>query len=194
MMDFDRLWKKTPTQDMQVTFSGNDLNLKTFSKYINDVETGLRKEVQEALRDVAKKFLESLKQSVYFQSLDLVPLSPRYAKQKESKGLDPRILINTGEYIETIEIVENQVSKGVLEIVIQAPDHDHSETKINLRLLSRLLEYGSKNEKMPARPHWRPVMKEFIALRGELAKDVTDVVALKIRNSLERKYGKTLST
>lgn len=139
---------------------GMKMMMRSVRKYLSDVQTEAYREAQEILREMANRFRNSLVAAIEAQSFFWMPLSEAYLAQKIEAGLDQRTLIATGEYVDSI-YVEEQQGQGVITISVTLPDRAHEATGINLRLLSRYLEYGTT--RMPARPHWRPVMDRFLS-------------------------------
>ena len=105
-------------------------------------------------RDMAEEFADDLRTIISRQLISWVPLSKEYAKRKRILGLDPRILIATGRYIESITPVQNPDGSWVVSVPAEPlrPGSKHT-----LKDLARWLEYGTRT--MPARPHWRPAMQ-----------------------------------
>lgn len=117
------------------------------------------------------------------------PLHPFTLKEKEAKGHDPRTLIATGFYVNSIKVVERKVGKGWTYYVGFEPNAMHPGG-LPLHVLARILEYGARirvTPKMraylhwrglhlkadtkfvtiPPRPHWMPV---FLRVRREVGK------------------------
>jgi hypothetical protein len=95
------------------------------------------------------------------------PLSERTVARKRHHELDGRRLIETGHYIENIEVKRGeQRESGVNYIVRMRPiQHEgwspHSG-QITLKQLARVLEFGSAVHNIPPRPHWGPVIRSTI--------------------------------
>jgi hypothetical protein len=102
-------------------------------------------------KDLAEEFADDLKSLISRQLIAWVPLSANYKTRKRILGLDPRILIATGRYVNSIQPIQ----QGDGSWVISVPEEPlRPGSKHTLRDLARWLEYGTEN--MPARPHWRP--------------------------------------
>lgn len=99
-----------------------------------------------------QEFADDLKSLIEKQSFAWAPLSREYAVRKHLLGLDPRILIATGRYVNSIQPV--QKPDGSWEVAVPATPLGNG--KHTLKDLARWLEYGTR--RMPARPHWRPAM------------------------------------
>jgi len=101
--------------------------------------------------EMATEFADDLKQIITRQLIAWVPLSSGYAKRKRMLGLDPRILIATGRYVNSIQPMQQPDGSWIVSI----PDEPlRPGSKYTLKDLARWLEYGTQT--MPARPHWRP--------------------------------------
>jgi len=102
-------------------------------------------------RDLAEEFADDLKSIISRQLIAWVPLSSKYKTRKRVLGLDPRILIATGRYVNSIQPIQQDDGSWVVSV----PEEPlRPGSKYTLRDLARWLEYGTQH--MPARPHWRP--------------------------------------
>lgn len=112
------------------------------------------------------------------------PLHPFTLKEKREKGQDLRTMIASGEYINSIQVLETRVGKGRYTYTVGiAADAQHS-SGIMMQRLQRIQEYGAVipvTPKMraylhyrglhlrkdtnqiiiPARPHWMPTWMHF---------------------------------
>lgn len=102
---------------------------------------------------MAEEFADDLKRIISRQVFAWVPLSPKYKERKKYLGLDPRILIATGTYINSIQAMQNEDGTWTVGV---PPTPLSPTTKYTLQDLASWLEWGTKN--MPPRPHWRPAM------------------------------------
>ena len=101
--------------------------------------------------EMANQFADDLRQIISRQLISWVPLSSGYAIRKRTLGLDPRILIATGRYVNSIQAMQQKDGGWIVSI----PDEPlRPGSKHTLKDLARWLEYGTL--RMPARPHWRP--------------------------------------
>lgn len=88
-------------------------------------------------------------------------LSPRWLATKAAAGADPRTLIATGHYWRSLRVFRH---KGVAETTfrIDFPPNAHARdlhgrtAAITLSDLARVLEFGTRDGRIPPRPHWRP--------------------------------------
>jgi hypothetical protein len=120
---------------------------------------------------------------------DWPPLSRAYARHKEVHGLDSRMLIATGAYVRSIVARRHGMNAFTV-----APSEDplldsHGvPTGYTLTDLGTWLEFGTRNpdgsQKMPPRPHWRPVLDDF-------SKDKT-AIEMEIRSKIKEEVSGTL--
>ena len=101
--------------------------------------------------EMAKQFSDDLREILSRQLISWVPLSTGYARRKRNMGLDPRILIATGRYVNSIQPTQQKDGSWLVSV----PEEPlRPGSKYTLKDLARWLEYGTQH--MPARPHWRP--------------------------------------
>lgn len=103
---------------------------------------------------LAEAFVTTVRKNIEGSKFPLAPLSVSWTAQKAKLGLDPRILIATGDYLRSMRAVN--AGKG------------RAKVELDARKFLRL-EYGTRT--MPARPHLS------VALRGakEAAKKAREV-------------------
>lgn len=116
-------------------------------KGIKDAEARLKKIKTRAQNSpVMASFAEEVKArlvySIELQTFKHEPLSTKWANKKDRLGLDPRILIATGEYVDSI--FTGQTSTGFF---VSIPE--------GLTKRAAWMEFGTRTT--VARPHWRPV-------------------------------------
>lgn len=100
-------------------------------KAMGDIQNAINGEMEDA-KDQLKSHIES-------GSGHLTPLSANWSEYKARHGLDPRVLIATGEYLDSFTVSRVGERTWMLSPV------GHEE-------LAGWLEYGTGD--MPARPHW----------------------------------------
>lgn len=72
-----------------------------------------------------------------------------------SKGGNRKVYFETGQYLDSIDVIVKDKGEGVTIAV--APIGSHS-SGLDMQELAVMLEYGTS--KMPARPLWRPSFRE----------------------------------
>jgi len=132
--------------------NGAHVRVQKFIKGFPEASTG-------AARVLGEAFLKTLKSSIETQSLGLAPLSESWTRTKAARGLDPRILMATKEYISSM--VLTPVGQGKFAV-----EADGERFK--------LLEYGTRS--MPARPHFRPAVKAARAAKPQAIEVFRDLL------------------
>lgn len=184
----------------------------------------LERAVAEAWQDIsveqgkrlAEKFRDTLIRNVKSQAYPMKPLNPEYAAFKRANGLDSRILIASGKYLneKTLEIKKEigvsesdgpgsglearQVRytvKPSSKMVEPSKTRGFSlksamKTPITYEKLAKIHEYGSASARIPARPHWAATAKEFNSHAAEenqkLQKEFNKRVSELVQDYLKR--------
>ncbi len=107
--------------------------------------------IQGLGEEMAREFADDLRAIIARQLVAWVPLSPKYRLYKSRMGLDPRILIATKRYVDSIQAIQQPDGSWIVGV----PDEPlRPGSRYTLKDLARWLEYGTPH--MPPRPHWRP--------------------------------------
>ena len=103
---------------------------------------------------IAEKIMETAKIAILEQrwSSKWQPLSPEYLEWKKKKGLDTRILIATGQYLDSFKVYRS--GNSWVAGVDKERLHYFEGKTVRMGDLAKWLEFGTR--KMPPRPHWRP--------------------------------------
>lgn len=116
------------------------------------------------------------------------PLAERTRERKANRdnALDGRKLIETGAYVEGIEVLRTErKDTGVVYRVRPAPrpheGFDPNSGPISHRMLARVHEFGSQRHNIPARPHWGPAIRAAMRTFDRLP---WEVQALALREAL----------
>lgn len=134
------------------------LSVTLRTRRLIDLRTAFRRVFQGFVEQQALTSAAMIKSNIYAQRYGHRPLSPGYARWKRRRGLDPRILIATGLYVQSIGARPYSAAFGGRQtdteawVVSPAPGARHG--KLALSTLGLWLEYGTR--RMPARPHFRP--------------------------------------
>ena len=131
-------------------------------KFLNKLNDNYIDNIREVLeRSIAKEIEVKLKENVKQQLIQLEPLSPSYLERKEKSGLDSRVLIAKGEYIENLQVVELEETKDKLVLYIGSTNERHY-SGLTFAELSVIIEYGTPTQ--PPRPHvrltWEKIQRE----------------------------------
>lgn len=90
---------------------------------------------------IGADYVTVLKTSIELESIPMVPLSPSWIDYKYRNDFDSRKMIATGDYMKSISLKMVGSTAVIVGDVEKAICH----------------EYGFPPDKIPARPHWRPV-------------------------------------
>lgn len=126
----------------------------SLDKFYSLFNPSVKLQAFEYLKDLIRELIAEAKQILDEQTYKWQPLSERYARYKERKGLDPRKLIATGFYREHIGwgVSHNKIWFGV-------PNIEHEPSGLPLPVLARIHEFGTAT--VPARPLWRPLLSKY---------------------------------
>lgn len=103
-------------------------------------------EIQDVIHREMSLARDDLKQLIEGQGMGLAPLSASWADYKGKHGLDPRILIATGEYLDSFSVT--RIGGRTWQLSPKGQEQ-----------LAEWLEYGTAD--MPARPHWIYVSQQL---------------------------------
>lgn len=145
-------------------------------KFLNDLNDNYINNIREALeRSIGKEIEVKLKENVKNQLLKLEPLSQNYLDRKVHKGLDYRVLISTGDYINNLQVEELEETEDTLTLFIGATDDKHY-SGLTFAELSVIIEYGTDTQ--PPRPHirltWEKIQREIEGKVRKLIEDELD--------------------
>lgn len=143
---------------------------KTFDVIIFDV---FKKSVMPILKQNTETLAEEIRQELIDrledQSFHHKALNADYRKYKKKHDIDNGILLATREYIDAI-----QVEKTPYGFIVGVSDTMHEPLpgkgtqQLEMKLLAKILEFGSITQNIPARPHWRPVLSKFVREKGRI--------------------------
>lgn len=125
-----------------------------------------RREYHDAVRIVGEKISEAIVQLIESQSLDMQPLVKEYAAKKRMEGTDPRILIRTKDFLNSIQVTDIQADGYDMMVQIGVVD-GMTVTGIRMQELAYYLEYGTRN--MPARA---PFQKSWEKMREDVKDEI----------------------
>jgi len=157
------------------------------------IEKETRKVAREIAYRIASKLAGRVRATILNQEQDWEPLSEAWLRKKEKMGWDTRILRATGKYVNSI--VARRVKDQAKYTVSPSEEKIHSGA--TLKQLGTWLEFGTKmpdgNVRMPARPHWRPVWREFKMNQEKLIREIQKQILPAYRNALKtRRVNKTV--
>jgi hypothetical protein len=140
--------------------------IKKFQQFVPVFHASAVEQGQVLAETMAKDIANEAKTVLRQQKYRWKDLTPRYTRYKQRKGLDPRKLIATGEYLRKIGWWQN--SKGQFFAGVR-PGARHEASGLPLWKLARIHEFGSRKMQIPARPLWRPVISTVVRRRKKYA-------------------------
>lgn len=129
-------------------------------------------EVRQDLESTAKDLAQEVRDAIYTEKFPAPALSRKYLRWKIRKGLDPRKLIATKKYVRSIQFYKTDyggyigVKRGDHVTKYVRKDGTITFKRIPYWKLQRIHEYGLGN--VPARPVWRPIMREWKQRRRDI--------------------------
>jgi hypothetical protein len=128
---------------------------KAFTQFLAMFGNTVSLQATEGNKEIAKAITDEAKLVIEQQRYRHQPLNPDYRDRKEAEGYDTRILIRTGEYLESISwgVTHGRVWAGVPSRKI------HEDSGLPLHVLARIHEFGTST--IPPRPVWRPLLSKY---------------------------------
>lgn len=148
----------------------------------------VHEELKEHAQGLAESLGEDVRRYVSMQPGSWPPLRAAYRMSKIRRGLDPRMLLATHEYVNSIGLQWIKESGDGLEVYVGVPNVDHSDARMPMAQLGRIHEYGSSN--IPSRPHWGPVWRRWLPRSKQdvmdMLENLEETVAEKINKGWSR--------
>ena len=151
--------------------------------FLTVFEKEARLEAQRQTRQFAEEIAEEARNIIIEQRYNWAPLDPDYLDWKIKKGLDPRILIATRDYLEHIGTYEQDG-----KIFVGPLPGTHKPSGVPYVKLARWFEYGT--ETMPARPLWRPLFSVALRRNKKLKKKYAAARKKALREVVKRRSKK----
>lgn len=123
------------------------------------------------VRKEARGLRDELKRAIRKQEFDWVALSPAYAAMKKREGLDSRIYIAEGAYLNAIVVRRRPLRDKVVFTVGVLPGRHYSG--LTYVALARIHEFGSRKANIPARPLWRPIWSRWVRKAPQKLKNLS---------------------
>ena len=111
------------------------------------------RQADRALGRIAEETAAIVRDRIARESFEVVGLSAKYVLRKRRQGLDPRVLVATLDYMNSIG--SKRIGKGVWGVTADVEK-------------AVWAEYGSPKQKRPARPHWIPTLIEMEKIAPEI--------------------------
>lgn len=127
-------------------------------RWLNEKSSTYDKWGPEAMEECAKLYYKNLTEGIQNQKFDWVSLSEAYARHKQALGYPALILIATGSYLSGIKINKITDRGGNMKSIFVGADNEaiHEPSGLPMAYLGGIHEYGSRDGRIPARPHYRP--------------------------------------
>jgi hypothetical protein len=101
-----------------------------------------------------------IKRNIRAQKYNWPPLAESTVNRKRREGLDPRMLIATGQYLDAIQVIP----MGTDMVAIGIPAEAKNDEGKSLAMIGLAHEYGL-GLNLPPRPHWR---REYRVFAGQV--------------------------
>ncbi len=164
----------------------NPRSYRTVKNLINIFENSSTKVFQTFGKKQSEELMNKVKNALLNQTIRHKPLSPAYLEQKRRQGLDTRILIATGDYVESITVTKEKIRKRTVWRIGVPENKIHAPSGLPYKILARIHEFGSKKRNIPARPHWRPVYSAYIREFPKTLKTVKKDMVRDVNTQLKR--------
>ena len=129
-------------------------NANTRKVAVKHFKNTLKEVSKETSRYYAYAFRDYIKEVLEQQLYKWKALSPSYAYYKKTNRLDSRILISTGDYVDSIKVFK--YGEGY---AVGLPHKKHAGSEVYLDHLAKIQEFGTRI--IPPRPHWRTALSVF---------------------------------
>ena len=117
---------------------------------------------------IGRKIAQRIKEIIEAQEPDFAPLVEEYRQRKIREGYDERIIIKTGDYLDSITVKRVESAGDELFVFVGFED-GITETGLRMTELAEFLEYGTS--KMPAR---YPITQSWEIMKNEIKKEVAE--------------------
>ena len=151
---------------------------------------------------IAGEMAQEMRDSLYRQRFKMAPLTARYLRWKIKKGLDKRTLLAYKKYVQAIGFVKTPYGGMVgMTKTYRVDKVGKKSRRLEYWKLQRWLEYGTRLKKgktktgkqkfgkmgsrMPARPHWRPMIRYWKAHRKDYGLRIKNAVGFDLRQKLK---------
>lgn len=148
--------------------------LKNILHNLKDIDD----EYESVIKEMGEKIAERVKSLIASQSIYLESLDTEYLAQKKSEGRDSRTLISSGEFLDSIEVINIEVKDNGIEVFIGVGD-GMTETWIPMKELAYYIEYGTENQpaRMPFARSWEEMKAEITnEAIGRLKKEIGGIL------------------
>lgn len=158
--------------------------VKDLKKFFTVLENSPVRVIYEELEEVSEQIIKEVKARIEAQPPSWPPLTEKYLEWKIATGRDPRKLVSTKEYLNSIGVQRIRRGKTGFELRVGLPNAEHSEAGINYNYLARIHENGTRT--IPARPHWGPVYRLWSRKLYERSRDYMKKIKKQIEKDLKK--------
>lgn len=126
-------------------------------RWLNEKKSTYERWGADAMEECTKLYYKNLTEGIQKQQFNWAPLTQAYLERKIKMGYPALMLIATGDYLAGIKIQEMVDRKGLKSIFVGADNEAiHEPSGLPMSYLGAIHEYGTRDGKIPARPHYRP--------------------------------------
>jgi hypothetical protein len=156
--------------------SGLTGNWGRVNVFLNNLKRSKYKE--EALITIGDTVVQQIRRNIEQQLLDFPELVARYHRRKVSEGYDPRILIRTGDFLDSIVVTDVSVDGDTYSIKVGVSD-GLTESKLPMSDLAYYIEHGTI--KQPGR---FPFALTWEGMRSRLKQDIVQQIKVELEEGM----------
>lgn len=131
------------------------------------------------VESMGEKITERIWDIIEGQEIYLEPLTKEYEFRKAKEGYDERTLIRTGDYLNSIKVIDITSSGDSLEVTIGVEDGT-TETGISMKQLALYIEYGTEDQ--PAR---MPFQRSWEVMKRDVEQEISERIYAKIEEVMQ---------
>lgn len=131
------------------------------------------------VESMGEKITERIWDIIEGQEIYLEPLTKEYEFRKAKEGYDERTLIRTGDYLNSIKVIDITSSGDSLEVTIGVEDGT-TETGISMKQLALYIEYGTQDQ--PAR---MPFQRSWEVMKRDVEQEISERIYAKIEEVMQ---------
>lgn len=170
-------------------------NFRRVAEAISEIAQEIAEEEVETFAEEEREgFVEQVKRQ-RFPDFNAAPLNPHYRARKIKQGLDPRVMIRTHHYLDSVKVFRRRNSPRSTTFHVGfhkrelARDIKGKRVPFLLRHLARVHEEGSAKLNIPRRRHWRPY---YEAMRGRASR-VRERIRAQVRARARKRFPAVLA-
>lgn len=133
---------------------------------------------ERVIESMGHEIAERLWDIIESQSIDMAPLQEAYRARKVAEGYDERIVIKTGDFLNSLKVTDIQSDGENMTVFIGVED-GMTESGISMQELAVYIENGTVNQ--PAR---MPITLSWEAMRADVTSEVSSRLKAEIEGAL----------